>query len=119
MIDISRSVKAVVRKKQLHEGLAVVNCPHTTAGITINENADPYVVRDMRKRLNEVNPWEHPEYRHAEGNSASHLKASTVGSSQTVLIHEGKLVLVRWQGIYFREFDGPRQRTYYVKVIAG
>lgn len=118
-VDITASVMEVVRREQVEEGIAVVYCPHTTAGITINENADPDVVRDMLMRLDEVYPWEHPNYRHMEGNSAAHLKASTVGPSQTVLIDKGRLILGRWQGIYFCEFDGPRHRTYYVKVIKG
>ena len=118
-MDITASVMEVVRREQVEEGIAVVYCPHTTAGITINENADPDVVRDLLMRLDEVYPWEHPHYRHMEGNSAAHLKASTVGPSQTVLIDKGRLILGRWQGIYFCEFDGPRHRTYYVKVIQG
>ncbi|WP_274363961.1 secondary thiamine-phosphate synthase enzyme YjbQ [Paenibacillus thermotolerans] len=117
MIDITADVAEVVRQEKIRHGLAVVYCPHTTAGITINENADPDVVRDMLMRLDEVYPWQHPKYRHMEGNTASHLKASTVGTSQTVIIHEGNLVLGRWQGIYFCEFDGPRHRTYYVKLM--
>ena len=88
----------------------VVYSPHTTAGITINENADPDVQKDILRRLNEIYPWEDAKDRHFEGNSAAHLKTSTVGASQTVIIHEGKLLLGRWQGIYFCEFDGPRIR---------
>jgi len=117
MIDITDRVADIVRREGVVGGLAVVYCPHTTAGITINENADPDVVRDMLMRWDEVYPWEHPKYRHIEGNSASHLKASTVGASQTVIIEGGRLLLGRWQGIYFCEFDGPRQRTFYVKIV--
>lgn len=117
MIEITRNVQDLINKEQMVNGTAIVYCPHTTAGITINENADPDVVRDMLMRLDEVYPWEHPKYRHMEGNSASHLKASTVGSSQTVFIINGKLLLGTWQGIYFCEFDGPRHRTYYVKLL--
>ncbi|MBO8173076.1 MAG: YjbQ family protein [Bacillaceae bacterium] len=119
MIDITREVEKIVEKEGVQEGTVVVYCPHTTAGITINENADPDVKHDMLMRLDEVYPWTHAKYRHMEGNSASHLKASTVGASQHVIIHRGKLVLGRWQGIYFCEFDGPRQRTFYVKVMEG
>lgn len=119
MIDVTAEVQNMVRDEGIEDGVAIVYCPHTTAGITINENADPDVVRDMLMRLDEVYPWEHPKYRHAEGNSASHLKASTVGSSQTILISEKKLVLGTWQGIYFCEFDGPRRRNYYVKIMKG
>jgi len=119
MIDVTAQVEDFIRAEKMDQGVAVVYCPHTTAGITINENADPDVVRDMLMRLDEVYPWEHPKYRHAEGNSASHLKASTVGSSQTVFVEGGKLVLGTWQGIYFCEFDGPRRRNYFVKLLRG
>ncbi|MCA1294400.1 secondary thiamine-phosphate synthase enzyme YjbQ [Paenibacillus sp. alder61] len=117
MRDITREVRSLVKNSGIVNGLAVIYCPHTTAGITINENADPDVKHDVLMRLDEVYPWEHPKYRHAEGNTASHLKAITTGSSQTVIIQEGDLVLGRWQGIYFCEFDGPRQRRYLVKLI--
>ncbi|MBY6038347.1 secondary thiamine-phosphate synthase enzyme YjbQ [Fictibacillus nanhaiensis] len=118
MYEITSSLQAFLEEQHVKEGVMYVYCPHTTAGITINENADPDVVKDMLMRLDEVYPWEHPKYRHAEGNSASHLKASTVGSSQAVLIKNGELLLGTWQGIYFCEFDGPRQRNYHVKIIA-
>ncbi|TYA15147.1 YjbQ family protein [Paenibacillus faecis] len=117
MRDITREVRSLVKNSGIVNGLAVIYCPHTTAGITINENADPDVKHDVLMRLDDVYPWEHPKYRHAEGNTASHLKAITTGSSQTVIIQEGDLVLGRWQGIYFCEFDGPRQRRYLVKLI--
>lgn len=117
MIEITREVLEIVNNEKVNNGYVIVYCPHTTAGITINENADPDVVHDMLMRLDEVYPWNHPKYRHLEGNSASHLKASTVGSSQTVFIENGNLLLGTWQGIYFCEFDGPRERTYYVKVL--
>ncbi len=119
MIDITRQVAAAVAKQGVSDGLAIVYCPHTTAGIAINENADPDVKRDVLMRLDEVYPWEHPKYRHAEGNTASHLKAITTGTSQTVIVSGGRLLLGRWQGIYFCEFDGPRQREYYVKLVKG
>ncbi|QTH44496.1 YjbQ family protein [Cohnella sp. LGH] len=119
MIDITRQVAAAVAKQGVADGLAIVYCPHTTAGIAINENADPDVKRDVLMRLDEVYPWEHPKYRHAEGNTASHLKAITTGTSQTVIVSGGRLLLGRWQGIYFCEFDGPRQREYYVKLVKG
>ncbi|MDQ0208186.1 secondary thiamine-phosphate synthase enzyme YjbQ [Alkalicoccobacillus murimartini] len=117
MVDVSHEVRSTVRESGVKDGQAIIYCPHTTAGITINENADPDVKHDMLMRLDEVYPWEHKQYRHMEGNSAAHLKASTVGTSQTVLISEGELILGQWQGIYFCEFDGPRSRTYYVKVV--
>ncbi|NLG33714.1 MAG: YjbQ family protein, partial [Syntrophomonadaceae bacterium] len=94
----------------------LVYCPHTTAAITINENADPDVARDVLMRLNQLYPWNHPGDRHMEGNSAAHLKASVIGSSELIPLAAGKLVLGTWQGIYFCEFDGPRQRHYYVKI---
>ncbi|WP_425590258.1 secondary thiamine-phosphate synthase enzyme YjbQ [Fictibacillus sp. B-59209] len=117
MIDITDTVRAYVQEQGVQEGLLYVYCSHTTAGITINENADPDVKSDMLMRLDEVYPWEHPKYRHAEGNTASHLKASTVGTSQMVFIHNGDLVLGTWQGIYFCEFDGPRSRNFFVKAV--
>ena len=116
MIDVTREIEKVVSVSNIENGQVTVYCPHTTAGITINENADPDVKHDMLMRLDEVYPWEHDKYRHMEGNSAAHLKASTVGPSQTIIISNGEVVLGQWQGIYFCEFDGPRTRTYYIKV---
>lgn len=118
MYEITSSLQAYLEEQRVEDGVMYVYCPHTTAGITINENADPDVVKDMLMRLDEVYPWEHPKYRHGEGNSASHLKASTVGASQVILIQNGELLLGKWQGIYFCEFDGPRQRNYHVKIIS-
>ncbi|WP_091581582.1 secondary thiamine-phosphate synthase enzyme YjbQ [Alteribacillus bidgolensis] len=117
MIDVTREVKSFIKEKEINKGIVIVYCPHTTAGITVNENADPDVKHDMLMRLDEVYPWEHPKYKHAEGNSASHLKASTVGTQQTLIIEDGNIVLGTWQGIYFCEFDGPRQRTMYIKGV--
>lgn len=117
MYEITSTLQAYLEEQRVNEGVMYIYCPHTTAGITINENADPDVVQDMLMRLDEVYPWEHPKYRHAEGNSASHLKASTVGSSQVVFIQNGKLLLGTWQGVYFCEFDGPRKRKYHVKIL--
>ncbi|CAG7647816.1 hypothetical protein PAESOLCIP111_05467 [Paenibacillus solanacearum] len=119
LIEITRDVHDLLKKEAMEDGLAVIYCPHTTAGITIQENADPDVKRDVLMRLDEVYPWEHPKYRHAEGNTASHLKAMTTGSSQTVIVAGSRLLLGRWQGIYFCEFDGPRDRTCLVKFIRG
>ncbi|MDQ6419522.1 secondary thiamine-phosphate synthase enzyme YjbQ [Paenibacillus sp. LHD-117] len=119
MIDVTDFVREAVRESGVREGYAIVYCPHTTAGMAINENADPDVVRDVLRRFDELYPWEHPLDRHAEGNTAAHLKAITTGTSQTVLVHERKLVLGTWQGIYFCEFDGPRRRKFMVKVIGG
>lgn len=113
--NITRQVNDAIRESGVEEGICVVYCPHTTAGITINENADPDVVKDMLKGLQTAFP-DSAYYRHFEGNSTAHLKSSCVGCSATVIVHNGKALLGRWQGIYFCEFDGPRQRTFYVKV---
>ena len=115
MIDITDQIQNILTKEKIVQGFALIYSPHTTAGITINENADPDVKRDVLLRLDELYPWEHPKDRHMEGNTAAHLKAITTGSSQSVLIDDGRLVLGRWQGIYFCEFDGPRQRTCLIK----
>ena len=98
------------------DGIAVVFCPHTTAGITINENADPNVVQDMLLGLRHAYP-DRPEFRHAEGNSAAHLRASAMGSSATIIVKDDKMLLGTWQGIYFCEFDPPRNRKFFVKVV--
>ncbi|WP_017811482.1 secondary thiamine-phosphate synthase enzyme YjbQ [Paenibacillus shenyangensis] len=119
MRDITREVSSKVNQSGVQEGVAIVYCPHTTAGIAINENADPDVKHDVLMRLDEVYPWEHPKYRHMEGNTASHLKSITTGPSQTIIIQDGRLLLGRWQGIYFCEFDGPRQREYMIKIMQG
>lgn len=116
MLDITAQVQEVVRQEEVTEGMVLVYCPHTTAGITINENADPDVVHDLLMRLDEIYPWKHPGDRHGEGNSAAHLKASTIGLSQIIPVADGKLILGTWQGIYFCEFDGPRQRSFYIKI---
>lgn len=113
--NITPQVQETVRASGVREGLCVVYCPHTTAGMTINENADPDVASDMLLALDDLFP-DRPEYRHAEGNTTAHLKASFVGSSVTVPITEGRLALGVWQGIYFCEFDGPRSRTYTITV---
>ena len=114
--NITRQVGEAVAKSAVKDGFAVVHCPHTTAGITINENADPDVVRDMVMGLDKAFP-NHPEYRHFEGNTAAHMKASMTGAGATVIVDDGKLVLGTWQGIYFCEFDPPRTRRFFVKVV--
>lgn len=116
-LEITDIVQQFCKENNLNEGAILIYCPHTTAGITINENADPDVKRDMIRRFDEVFPWDHKLDRHAEGNTAAHMKASTVGSSQSVIITNGILLLGTWQGIYFCEFDGPRNRTFYIKVL--
>lgn len=117
-IKITRDIEKIVQDSGIKDGLCVVYCPHTTAGITINENADPDVVRDLTLAMNMISP-DRPEYRHMEGNSAAHTKALLTGSSVTVIINDGKLALGRWQGIYFAEYDGPRSRNVLVKLIKG
>ncbi len=116
MRNITSEVREAVRQSGVTDGLCVVSCPHTTAGVTINENADPDVVRDMLLGWEKAFP-DRPEFRHAEGNSHAHLKASCVGASVTVIVDKGGLLLGAWQGIYICEFDGPRKRTCYIKVI--
>ncbi len=118
MVDITQTLEKWIRQQNVQEGVLFVTSLHTTAGLTVNENADPDVKTDMLMRLDEVYPWEHPKDKHGEGNTASHLKTSTVGSSETILIHEGKLVLGTWQGVYFCEFDGPRQRKYVARIMS-
>jgi len=117
MIEITESIEQYVKDTGVRDGIVIVSSAHTTAGITVNENADPDVKTDFLRRLDEVYPWEHTRDRHMEGNTAAHLKTSTIGHSQTIVIDRGRLVLGTWQGIYFCEFDGPRQRTYHVKVL--
>lgn len=116
-VEITAQVRQAVRAAGLQSGIVVVYCPHTTAAITIQENADPDVVHDLLLWLNHHIPQDVPGFRHAEGNSDSHIKSSLVGSSATVLVDNGELVLGTWQGIYFCEFDGPRGRTVMVQTI--
>jgi len=115
-IDITRSVQEAVKKTGVEEGICFIFIPHTTAGVTINENADPSVSQDIVMELNKMIPLQ-DRYQHLEGNSPAHIKASLVGSSQNVFIESGKLALGTWQGIFFCEFDGPRNRNVYVKVV--
>jgi secondary thiamine-phosphate synthase enzyme len=117
LVEITDSVRKVIRSSALQKGACVVYCPHTTAAITIQENADPDVVHDMLLWLDQQIPQGSPGFRHAEGNSDSHIKSSLVGSSTMVLVEDGKLVLGTWQGIYFCEFDGPRKRNVIVQTI--
>jgi secondary thiamine-phosphate synthase enzyme len=116
-VEITDEVRAAVRQSGVSAGICVVYCPHTTAGVTIQENADPDVVRDMLLWLNQSVPKDVPGFRHAEGNSDSHLKSSLIGSSVTIIVEGGALVLGTWQGVYFCEFDGPRTRTVHVQTI--
>ncbi len=117
-VPITNRVQDYIDSHPIAEGLAIIYCPHTTAGITINENADPDVVHDLLLALDSTFA-DDPRFLHAEGNSAAHLKASVMGSSVTVPIVQGKLALGMWQGIYFCEFDGPRRRTFVCKIMQG
>lgn len=114
VIDITAQVQRCVGELQLSDGAVCVFIPHTTAGVTINENADPLVPRDFLRQLDEMVPWQQPFYRHGEGNSAAHVKASMMGSSVMVIVESGRLRLGTWQGIWFCEFDGPRTREVWV-----
>jgi secondary thiamine-phosphate synthase enzyme len=115
-IDITRSVYEAVKKTGVGDGICIVFIPHTTAAVTINENADPSVVHDIVMELNKVISFK-DQYHHLEGNSPAHIKASLVGCSEIVFVESGKLVLGTWQGIFFCEFDGPRNRKVHVKVV--
>ena len=117
IVDVTDAVRRIVRQKRVTDGMAIVYIPHTTAAVTINENYDPDVKSDMLKKLETLIPRHESYYQHEEGNSDSHVKTAFVGNSATVLIENGELVLGRWQGIYFCEFDGPRQREMYVKLV--
>ena len=116
MIDITAKVSAVLEKTGVKNGICTVFTPHTTAGISINENADPDVPREMIKEMDKVIPLK-DGYAHAEGNSAAHIKSSLFGCSETVIVKNGSLMLGTWQSVFFCEFDGPRSRKVWVKVI--
>ncbi len=116
MVDISRQVASIVNESGVSAGDAIVYCPHTTAAITINENADPTVAKDMLLTFGELIPKSNSQYRHLEGNSDSHCKSSLVGCSEQIIIKDGALMLGSWQGIFFCEFDGPRSRRVLVQV---
>jgi secondary thiamine-phosphate synthase enzyme len=116
-VDISHEVGQVVHDSEVQSGVCIVYVPHTTAGLAINEHADPDVASDVQGVFDRLIPH-HGPYRHAEGNTDSHMKAILTGTSQTVFIDGGKLALGTWQGVFLCEFDGPRQRTVYVKVVA-
>jgi len=115
-VDITRPVEDEVRKSKVQSGICVVYVPHTTAAVTINENADPTVRQDLLMALRKAIPDSLP-YAHSEGNSPAHVKSSLVGASIAIPIEDGKLVLGTWQGIFFCEFDGPRRRQVYIKLI--
>ncbi|MFP3976068.1 MAG: secondary thiamine-phosphate synthase enzyme YjbQ [Dehalococcoidia bacterium] len=114
--DITRDVQGLVTSAAVDSGMCYVFVPHTTAGVLINEHADPSVAEDIAAQLEVLAP-QHAKYRHLEGNAPGHIKTSLVGSSETLFIESGKLVLGTWQGIFFCEFDGPRNRTAMVKIV--
>ena len=119
MLKVTNLVREDIKASGVQEGIAVVFSPHTTAGFTINENADPDVVRDILMSLEDTFPTHDARYRHFEGNSHAHIKTSYVGPSQTLIISGGEIVFGIWQDLYFCEFDGPRNRHFYVKIIEG
>lgn len=116
LIDITSDIKRLVQKSGVDQGLCMLYVPHTTAGVTINESADPSVKSDMLMILNQIIPWE-ANYRHLEGNSAAHIKTTLVGSSELIAIENQQLVLGTWQGVFFCEFDGPRSRKLQVRIV--
>ncbi|UCD82729.1 MAG: YjbQ family protein [Desulfobacterales bacterium] len=116
LVDVTSDINQLVQKSGIDQGLCMLYVPHTTAAVTINESADPSVKADILMILNKVIPWE-ANYRHLEGNSAAHIKSTLVGSSELVAIENRKLVLGTWQGIFFCEFDGPRNRKLHVKIF--
>lgn len=117
MIDVTGMIREAIRKAGIRGGQAVVSVPHTTAGVTINENADPDVVSDLLRRLDQLIPVRDPADRHGEGNSAAHLKSSLIGSSLPLIVENGDLVLGTWQGLYLCEFDGPRTRRLLLSIV--
>jgi secondary thiamine-phosphate synthase enzyme len=117
MIDITAAVQKAIREEKIEEGICLVYTPHTTAAVTINENADPDVSRDIISALEKIVP-QSANYKHAEGNSPAHIKSSLVGASELIIIENGRLVLGTWQSIFFCEFDGPRTRKFIVKTLS-
>lgn len=118
LIDITEAIQNIVAKSKVRDGVCFIFCPHTTAGLTINENADPSVRRDIINMLNKLVP-ENAGYAHTEGNADSHIKSSLFGSALTIFIEAGQLALGTWQGIYFCEGDGPRSREIWLKILGG
>jgi secondary thiamine-phosphate synthase enzyme len=118
LVDITQAVQRLVAESGVRSGICYVYVPHTTSAITINENTDPNVCRDILKELNKVIPFD-DHYGHSEGNSAAHIKSTVIGVSKAVMVEEGRLALGTWQAIFFCEFDGPRERRVMVKVMQG
>ncbi|MEA3506160.1 MAG: secondary thiamine-phosphate synthase enzyme YjbQ [Elusimicrobiota bacterium] len=119
IIDITSEINSVLSKSGVSEGICKVYVPHTTAAVTINENADPAVIKDIITILDEKVPRNHPEYRHGEGNSAAHIKSSLMGASSDIIISGGSLQLGTWQSVFLCDFDGPRSRSVWIKIIKG
>lgn len=119
LVDITNQVRKLVKSSGIMDGICLIYVPHTTAGITINENADPSVKSDILMEIAKLVPELDTNYRHSEGNSAGHIKSTIFGSSVTLIVNSGKLILGTWQGIFFSEFDGPRRRTVHVKILEG
>jgi secondary thiamine-phosphate synthase enzyme len=117
IVDVTGEVRELIKKHDLREGLVVLYVPHTTAAVTINENYDPDVKHDLLAKLSEMIPKSEKYYHHDEGNSDSHLKTALVGNSAMLIVENGKLLLGQWQGVYFCEFDGPRNRELIVKLV--
>jgi secondary thiamine-phosphate synthase enzyme len=118
LLDITGQLARLLQASKVTDGLMVIFVPHTTAAVTINENADPSVQHDILTELNRLMPLK-GSYRHTEGNSDAHIKSTLLGPSQTIFIQEGRLALGTWQGVYFCEFDGPRSRKVWVKILPG
>ncbi len=118
LIDITHEINKIVQRSGIIHGACIIFVPHTTAAVTINENADPSVIHDILNELNKIIPLQ-DDYRHMEGNSAAHIKSILIGCSQMVLVEQGALKLGTWQSLFFCEFDGPRNREVWVKVIQG
>ncbi|MBW2982479.1 secondary thiamine-phosphate synthase enzyme YjbQ [Candidatus Woesearchaeota archaeon] len=116
LIDVTKEIKEIIKQSKIKQGICVVYCLHTTAGITINESADPDVQRDILVNLSKLIPKD-GDYQHSEGNSDAHIKSSLIGASEILIIKDNSLILGTWQNIYFAEFDGPRQRKVIVKII--
>ena len=117
LVDITNEIQSVLKAVNFTSGICMLYVPHTTAGITINESADPSVRRDILMVLNQMVPWK-ADYRHMEGNSPAHIKTSLMGTSQIVAVEDGRMVLGTWQGIFYCEFDGPRTRKLHIKLIS-
>jgi len=116
-VDITNEIQSIVGKFSINSGLIIVYVPHTTCGITINEHADPDVVKDIKYRLEKLVPYQEG-YHHLEGNADSHIKTSLVGASENIIVENGRLILGTWQGVFLCDFDGPRTRKVYVKILS-